>query len=89
MSGIPHRCSWLAFLETMGAWLLALLWILPLLYAFWAAFHPPEFATRFELFAPLSLENFQVAWSRAPFARYFLNTFMLVTMILIAQFILW
>ena len=27
-------------LETLGAWLLGLLWMLPLLYAVWTAFHP-------------------------------------------------
>ena len=75
-------------LETLGAWLLALLWFLPLAYAFWTAFHPPEFATRFEPFAPLSLENFVRAWHAAPFARYFVNTVLLVTMILAAQLVL-
>jgi len=74
--------------ETAGAWLLAFLWVLPLLYAFWSAFHPPEYATRFDLLAPLSLENFRTAWSQAPFARYFLNTFVLVTSVLAAQFVL-
>lgn len=88
MSGIPRPRDWTTALETGGAWLLAFIWMLPLLYAFWSAFHPPEFATRFALFAPLTLENFEVAWSRAPFARYFLNTFILVTMILAAQFVL-
>lgn len=72
-------------LDTMGAWTLALLWISPLAYAFWAAFHPPEFAVTFQLLAPVSLENFATAWRQAPFARYFLNTFLLVTMILGAQ----
>lgn len=88
MSGIPRPRDWTIALETGGAWLLAFIWMLPLLYAFWSAFHPPEFATKFALFAPLTLENFAVAWSRAPFARYFLNTFILVTMILAAQFVL-
>ena len=88
MSAMARQKHWTHALETGGAWLLAVIWMLPLLYAFWSAFHPPEFATRFELLAPLTLENFKVAWSRAPFARYFLNTFILVTMILIAQFIL-
>ncbi len=88
MSGL-NRQSGLSFhLESFAAWLLAFIWMLPLIYAFWSAFHPPEFATKFELFAPLSLENFRVAWDQAPFARYFLNTFILVTVILIAQFIL-
>jgi sn-glycerol 3-phosphate transport system permease protein len=75
-------------LHTLGAWLLGLLWLLPLLYAFWTAFHPAAYAVRFELLAPLSLENFAKAWEAAPFARYFLNTFILVTMILAAQFVL-
>ena len=77
-----------AALEKVAAWLLALLWISPLLYAVWAAFHPPVYATRFDLLAPLTLDNFRQAWSQAPFARYYLNTFLLVTGILAAQFIL-
>ncbi|MCP4290180.1 MAG: carbohydrate ABC transporter permease [Gammaproteobacteria bacterium] len=88
MSTTNRRQGFLVHLETAAAWLLAFIWILPLIYAFWSAFHPPEYATRFELFAPLSLENFRVAWSQAPFARYFLNTFILVSTILLAQFIL-
>jgi len=75
-------------LDTLGAWALGLLWILPLAYAMWAAFHPPAYATRFELFAPLTLDNFARAWNAAPFPRYFLNTFMLVTMVLAAQLVL-
>ena len=75
-------------LEWLAAWLLGLLWILPLAYAFWAAFHPPQYVTRFELLAPLTLDNFREAWDYAPFARYFLNTFLLVTGLLAAQFVL-
>ena len=74
--------------ETAGAWLLGVLWILPLLYAAWAAFHAPEFSARFSIFAPWTLENFVRAWDAAPFARYFLNTFLLVTLILACQFVL-
>lgn len=75
-------------LQTLGAWLLAFLWALPLIYAIWTAFHPGEFSTRFVLTAPLTLENFATAWASAPFARYFANTFMLVTMILAAQLVI-
>lgn len=75
-------------LETGAAWLLALLWLSPLLYAFWAAFHLPEMATHFRLFAPLTLQNFAKAWTYAPFPRHLLNTVILVTMILAAQFVL-
>ena len=45
-------------------------------------------ATHFELFAPLTLANFAAAWDSAPFPRHFLNTIMLVTMILAAQLVL-
>ena len=74
-------------LEIVGAWSLALLWISPLLYAFWAAFHPSEYAVNFELFAPITLDNFAEALSQAPFLRYGLNTFVLVTMLLASQMV--
>jgi sn-glycerol 3-phosphate transport system permease protein len=75
-------------LETAGAWLLGLLWALPLAYAVWTAFHPAEFSTHFVPRAPLTMENFAKAWAAAPFARYFLNTILLVTMTLAAQLVL-
>ena len=81
-----HQASPLAAaLETAGAWVLALLWVLPLTYALWAAIHPSAYSAHFVLTAPLTVENFVKAWNAAPFARYFLNTFLLVTMILAAQ----
>jgi sn-glycerol 3-phosphate transport system permease protein len=76
------------WLDTLAAWVLALLWILPLVYAVWTAFHPSEFSTRFVLSAPLTLDNFRHAWEAAPFARYFLNTTLLVAMILAVQLVL-
>ena len=75
-------------LETFGAWLLALLWVVPLAYALWTAFHPAEFSARFVLTAPLTLDNFRNAWEAAPFARYYVNTILLVTLILAAQLVL-
>jgi sn-glycerol 3-phosphate transport system permease protein len=75
-------------LETLGSWLLGLLWILPLVYAVWTAFHPAAYEVRFDLTAPLTLDNFLTAWVAAPFARYFLNTFLLITLILCSQFVI-
>jgi sn-glycerol 3-phosphate transport system permease protein len=80
--------GWPRALETAGAWLLGLLWILPLAYAVWTAFHPGEYSTRFVLTAPLTLDGFVRAWQAAPFARYFLNTVLLVTSVLGAQLVL-
>jgi sn-glycerol 3-phosphate transport system permease protein len=71
-----------------GAWILALLWILPLAWAVWAAIHPVQFVTGFDPLAPLTLQNFVDAWNAAPFGRYLLNTVILVTMILTAQLLL-
>jgi sn-glycerol 3-phosphate transport system permease protein len=88
VSGVHHRGLVSRTLETVAGWLLGLLWLLPLLFAVWTAFHPSAFTTRFELFAPLTLKNFAAAWEAAPFARYFLNTFMLVTGVLVSQFVL-
>ena len=76
-----------SLLSTVGAWALALVWIAPLLYAFWAAIHPSEFATKLVWNAPLTLDNFKAAWDAAPFARYFLNTTILVTCILGIQLV--
>jgi len=76
------------WLDTMAAWGLAILWILPLAYAVWTAFHPAEFSAKFSLTAPLTLENFARAWEAAPFARYFLNTTLLVSLILGSQLLL-
>ena len=90
MTGAAQRIAWNepGRLDTVAAWLLAVLWVLPLLFAFWTAFHPAEFSTGFELFAPWTLDNFRRAWAAAPFARYFLNTTLLVAMVLVAQLVL-
>src|ERR1044071_5754295 len=78
----------MTLVEKIGAWLLALLWLAPLLYACWAAFHPGAYATHFDPAAPLTLANFEKAWGYAPFPRHFMNTVFLVTMVLAAQLVL-
>ena len=52
-------------LNTLGAWMLAMLWLLPLLYAVWSAFHATEFSASFDPLAPLTLDNFRAAWAAA------------------------
>jgi len=87
-SMFKHGLNFTEIVQTLAAWLLAILWISPLLYAFWAAFHPGEYAIHFDLFAPLTLDNFRDALSQAPFLRYGINTFLLVSMLLVAQMVL-
>lgn len=75
-------------LTTLGMWLLALVWVSPLLFAAWAAFHAPQNAASFDLSAPWTLQNFRNVLDVAPFDRYFLNTFLIVTLILGVQFVI-
>ncbi|MDQ6619584.1 MAG: carbohydrate ABC transporter permease [Pseudomonadota bacterium] len=75
-------------IESVAAWLLGILWILPLAYAVWTAFHAGEYSTRFVIDAPLTLANFVTAWNAAPFARYFANTVLLVGLVLAAQLVI-
>ncbi|MHB2166198.1 carbohydrate ABC transporter permease [Alsobacter sp. R-9] len=88
MSAVDRRSPLVRHGETAIAWILGLLWLAPLLYAIWTAFHPAAYSTRFDLTAPLTLENFRRAWDAAPFSRYFLNTILIVAMIVIAQCVL-
>ena len=88
MSLVDHRSLPGEILETTAAWVLGFLWLTPLAFAIWTAFHPSAYVAHFSLFAPLTLQNFVEAWRAAPFARYFLNTTLLVTGILVAQFVL-
>jgi len=76
------------WIEILGAWILGVLWILPLLWAVWSAIHPASVLVAYNLFAPLTLHNFAAAWAAAPLGRYMANTVMLVSMVLAAQFVL-
>lgn len=76
------------FFDTAGALILAVIWISPLVFAFWAAFHSTSAAVNLDVTAPWTLDNFRTAWAGAPWLRYFLNTFILVTITLIGQFVL-
>ena len=75
-------------LEAAAAWVLALLWIAPLAYAIWSSLHPAALATSFSVAAPWTLDNFARAWNQAPFGRYYLNTVMLVSLVLAGQLLL-
>ena len=88
MSMVDNKGLASEVVETIAAWMLGLLWMLPLLFAIWTAIHPSAYVAKFDLLAPITAQNFITAWESAPFARYFLNTMLLVTGILLAQFVL-
>ncbi|WP_285674394.1 carbohydrate ABC transporter permease [Paralimibaculum aggregatum] len=74
--------------EAMLAILVALLWISPLVFALWAAFHNASDAASFDLGAPWTLANFRTAWAGAPWLTYLLNSFLLVSLVLAGQLVL-
>lgn len=80
--------SLLNLISYFCAWSLGALWILPLLFALWAAFHPAEFTTQFSILAPITFEHFVNAWQQAPFARYMINTVAITSLILAFQLVL-
>ena len=82
---LPKKTTFTYSLELIGAYFLAAFWILPLIYAFWAAFHTGEYATRFDIFAPLTLANFREALDQAPFLQYAINTFSVIAFLLPLQ----
>ncbi|MEX2519482.1 MAG: carbohydrate ABC transporter permease [Paracoccaceae bacterium] len=75
-------------LDAVGAWVLAVVWIAPLVFAFWAAFHTTSDAVNFNLGSAWTLDNFRTAWNGAPWLRYFFNTFLLVSVVLAGQLVL-
>ena len=74
------------YVEALGAIILAIIWVSPLIFAFWAAFHSTSDAVNFNISSPWTFANFQTAWEGAPWLKYFINTFLLVTVILLGQF---
>ncbi len=74
-------------LDTVAGWTLAVIWIAPLVFAVWAAFHSTSDAVNFNLAGAWTLENFRTAWAGAPWLRYFFNSFLLVTVVLTGQLV--
>ena len=87
VTGVRPR-AWGAFIDQMGALLLAFLWIAPLFFAVWAAFRTPEAALQWDWRQGWSLSNFKTAWQQAPWLQYLFNTTVLVGVILVGQFVL-
>ena len=73
-------------LVTISTYILALLWAIPLFWLVLTAFKPGNEATDLTSFS-FSLENFKSAWEAAPFAQYYLNTLIIVLVVLAVQLI--
>ncbi|RLD03683.1 MAG: hypothetical protein DRI65_12395, partial [Chloroflexota bacterium] len=84
-------------LKKFGSWItnllatfLALLWSVPVIWAIIASFRPPnDPMSRGDVWFSNSLtfENYTRAWSLAPFGQYYINTIVVVLLILAVQLI--
>lgn len=78
---------WLSIALTFG---LAILWAVPVVWAFIAAMRPAaEPLGRGDVWfgSMFTLQNYSTAWSLAPFGQYYINTIVVVVMILLVQFV--
>ena len=90
---VPARGRW----SRTGHWLLGLLtavitilWAVPLLWAMVASLRPannPLGRGDVWFSFPLTLENYTRAWSLAPFGQYYINTIVIVSMVLGVQLV--
>ncbi len=75
---------------TLLTGVLALLWMIPVLWAVVASFRPAsEVMSRGDVWfgSTVTFENYTRAWSLAPFAQYYVNTILMVLLILVVQLV--
>lgn len=65
-------------------YVLAAMWVIPLLWMIWAAFMPKR-ETLNGWSWNFTLENFERVWQAAPFAQYYLNTLLIAGSVLAVQ----
>ncbi|MBO1001967.1 carbohydrate ABC transporter permease [Pseudogracilibacillus auburnensis] len=75
------------YLETFVAYFLAIVWVIPLVWIVLNTFQPNNISSFSLIGGNWTLENIKTVWEGAPFAQYYLNTFIIVTGILFVQFI--
>ncbi|WP_078551434.1 carbohydrate ABC transporter permease [Bacillus alkalicellulosilyticus] len=74
-------------LVDLSTYILAFFWVVPLLWLVLTAFQPRELAISLTPTFSFTLENMSKAWNAAPFAQYYLTTFIIVFGILAVQLV--
>ena len=77
-------------LTTLLTGAIAVIWSIPVIWALVASFRPASDAlSRGDVWfsSTLSVENYTRAWSLAPFGQYYINTILIVVMILAVQMV--
>jgi sn-glycerol 3-phosphate transport system permease protein len=77
----------LSLLGNTGAVLLALLWLIPLVWMLGTAFSKPSFSMFLLPKTGFSLENIRYVWNAVPFAQFYYNTIVIVICTFAVQFV--
>ena len=88
LKGILHKAG--SWITNLFATILALLWSVPVLWAIIASFRPAnDPLSRGDVWFStiVTFENYTHAWSLAPFGQYYINTILVVLMILAVQLV--
>lgn len=75
------------FLLTLLSVVLALVWLVPLVWMLGTAFTKPSYNMTFLPTTPFSLENLSYVWNAVPFGQYYVNTLILVIVTFCVQFL--
>ncbi|MCM3269370.1 carbohydrate ABC transporter permease [Paenibacillus elgii] len=68
-------------------YMLALVWLVPLVWVTSTAFRPKQLALQPGLSLEFTLDNFARVWAAAPFAQYYVNTLLIVVCVFAVQMI--
>ncbi|WP_010499035.1 carbohydrate ABC transporter permease [Paenibacillus elgii] len=68
-------------------YMLALVWLVPLVWVISTAFRPKQLALQPGLSLEFTLDNFARVWAAAPFAQYYVNTLLIVVCVFAVQMI--
>ncbi|PZD94779.1 carbohydrate ABC transporter permease [Paenibacillus sambharensis] len=68
-------------------YVMAIIWLIPLVWTFWTAFRPKKLALSPSITFDFTFANFSHVWQGAPFSTYYLNTLLVVVGIFTVQFL--
>ncbi|MCP1307264.1 carbohydrate ABC transporter permease [Paenibacillus tyrfis] len=68
-------------------YMLALVWLVPLVWVTSTAFRPKQLALQPGLSLEFTLDNFARVWAAAPFAQYYVNTLLIVVCVFAVQMV--
>jgi sn-glycerol 3-phosphate transport system permease protein len=84
------RASWMSRLATLATVIIAIIWLIPLIFSVLMSFRPPAEPVNIgNIFvgSRMTLENYQAAWQVAPWLSHYVNTLIFVFGVLGVQLV--